>query len=212
MKKQATANLTTRAAILDAAETLFAERGYFGASLREIAGLAKVNSGLMSYYFGTKVELFSQVIDRRILELFRTYHEYMDGLVADGCGPHETVAAFIRFFFELATRHGSGWGNYVRLMSCGMSVREDPAVRAIMARFSAIGEDLYKRIRKLMPRADETRLRLNLYFLESSLVFMLEDPGLLDSRTKGRYRVGKLVPVAEDMARFWMGGLAAAAR
>lgn len=55
----------TRNRLLDAAEQLFAERGYDGASVRDINDIARVNSGAIHYHFGTKDDLFRAVVDRR---------------------------------------------------------------------------------------------------------------------------------------------------
>lgn len=52
----------TRAAILEAARKRFAREGYDGASLREIASDAGVDAALISRYFGSKDELFSEVV------------------------------------------------------------------------------------------------------------------------------------------------------
>lgn len=51
--------------ILDAAEETFAEHGYAGTSLREIAKRAHVTQALVTYYFGTKESLFREVFLRR---------------------------------------------------------------------------------------------------------------------------------------------------
>jgi len=52
----------TRQAVLDAARQLFAERGYDGASVRDIAGAAGVDPALVHHYFGSKQELFLTVL------------------------------------------------------------------------------------------------------------------------------------------------------
>ncbi|ATQ44162.1 TetR/AcrR family transcriptional regulator [Caulobacter mirabilis] len=52
----------TRAAILEAARKRFAREGYDGASLREIASDAGVDAALISRYFGSKDELFMEVV------------------------------------------------------------------------------------------------------------------------------------------------------
>jgi AcrR family transcriptional regulator len=52
----------TRQAILDAARARFAQEGYDGVSLREIAGDAGVDAALVSRYFGSKEELFTEVL------------------------------------------------------------------------------------------------------------------------------------------------------
>jgi AcrR family transcriptional regulator len=51
----------TKAAILEAARTVFALLGYDGTTMRRIAVDAGVDSALISYYFGTKQELFVAV-------------------------------------------------------------------------------------------------------------------------------------------------------
>jgi AcrR family transcriptional regulator len=62
----------TRARILQAASTLFAERGFAGASTHEIAAAAGVNQALVRYHFGTKEALWQEVIETGLAELART--------------------------------------------------------------------------------------------------------------------------------------------
>ena len=53
--------LDRKAAILLAAERLFAQRGYHGVSLRQIAAEAGVPLALVGYYYGAKHELFHAI-------------------------------------------------------------------------------------------------------------------------------------------------------
>ncbi len=55
----------SRIAILDAAETLFAKRGFDATPTREIAKKAKVTTGLVFYYFPTKKALLKTLIEER---------------------------------------------------------------------------------------------------------------------------------------------------
>lgn len=57
----------SREAILDAAEGLFAERGFVGASLQEIGAAAGLARATPSYFFGSKEGLYAEVL-RRVLE------------------------------------------------------------------------------------------------------------------------------------------------
>jgi AcrR family transcriptional regulator len=52
----------TKAALLDAASSLFAERGFDRTTVRDIAKKAGVNQALLFRYFGTKEALFEEVI------------------------------------------------------------------------------------------------------------------------------------------------------
>lgn len=50
----------SRAAILKAAQRLFADRGYGGASVRAVAARARVDPALVLHYFGSKAGLFAE--------------------------------------------------------------------------------------------------------------------------------------------------------
>jgi TetR/AcrR family transcriptional regulator len=54
----------TRVAVLDAAERLFAARGYRGSSLEEIGREAGLSRGTPGYFFGSKQRLYGEVLDR----------------------------------------------------------------------------------------------------------------------------------------------------
>src|SRR5438552_15761887 len=59
----------TKVAIMDAAERMFAERGFKATSLREITAAAKANLGAVNYHFSSKDELILAVLTRRITPL-----------------------------------------------------------------------------------------------------------------------------------------------
>lgn len=52
----------TRGELLEAARRTFAERGYDGTTVREVAARAGVDARLVAHYFGSKAELFREVV------------------------------------------------------------------------------------------------------------------------------------------------------
>jgi TetR/AcrR family transcriptional regulator len=75
----------SRRAILDAAERLFAARGFDSASLAEIGEAARVSRATPSYFFGSKEELYRAVLKRlatertaRLEPAFRPLHEWAE--------------------------------------------------------------------------------------------------------------------------------------
>ncbi len=70
------ADVGNRARLLQAATDAFAEQGFEGASLRAIADSAGVSFQLITYYFGSKEELWSATVDY----LFERYLETGKGL------------------------------------------------------------------------------------------------------------------------------------
>lgn len=59
----------TRQALLNAARTLFGERGYTATSLEDIVQAAKVTKGALYHHFGGKQELFGAVYEQVKLEV-----------------------------------------------------------------------------------------------------------------------------------------------
>ncbi|WP_017607649.1 TetR/AcrR family transcriptional regulator [Nocardiopsis xinjiangensis] len=92
----------TRTQILDAAERLFAERGYRGTSVRAITDLAGANLAAVGYHFGSKAELMAAVA-RRVIEPINTaQHAGLDRLLARTSDPAvtELVEAFAGPLFD----------------------------------------------------------------------------------------------------------------
>jgi AcrR family transcriptional regulator len=67
----------TRSLLLDAAEEVFAERGFMAASLDDIARAAGYTKGAIYKHFSTKEELFLAVTDRYWRRYFENFAEIM---------------------------------------------------------------------------------------------------------------------------------------
>ena len=86
----------TRDAVLVAARALFAERGYDGASVRAITDEAGANLGAVTYHFGSKEDLYVEVLKQAITPLRDRVYE----AVVRERTPLDRVAAIMRAFFE----------------------------------------------------------------------------------------------------------------
>jgi len=67
---------SARQRILDAAEALFAERGYAAATTREIAAQAEIQKRMLFYYFPTKDALYRAVLERIIANLIAIHERF----------------------------------------------------------------------------------------------------------------------------------------
>ncbi len=75
-----------RSRLLEAAEELFAEKGWAGASMRELTARAGANLAAVGYHFGGKQELFREVVLRRIRAINEVRLERLDALEAAATG------------------------------------------------------------------------------------------------------------------------------
>jgi TetR/AcrR family transcriptional regulator len=96
--RQRPVSIAARDAILKAAEEEFAERGFGGARAQSIATRAGVNKALPFYHFGSKAELYDEVIKRALGRLAEFMAEATPAL-----SPRERLATFVhRLFAYLA--------------------------------------------------------------------------------------------------------------
>lgn len=91
---------STRESILDAARRLFAERGYAGASLGDIASEVGIAKASLLHHFPNKEELYREVFERMLAEWFVWVEDALDG-AGEGWSQfdHVLTAAF-QFFAE----------------------------------------------------------------------------------------------------------------
>jgi AcrR family transcriptional regulator len=97
----------TRGAILTAARTQFAARGFGGASLRSIAREAGVDASLISHYFGDKSQLLVATMQLPVNPI-----EKIAGVVADG--PDGMAERLLRTFLTAWDPHREVFSTLVR--------------------------------------------------------------------------------------------------
>jgi len=92
----------TRTQLLDAAERLFAERGYRGTSVRAITDLAGANLAAVGYHFGSKADLLAAVVRRVVEPINAAQSAGLDRLLARTPDPSvvELVEAFAGPLFD----------------------------------------------------------------------------------------------------------------
>jgi AcrR family transcriptional regulator len=77
----------TREKLLEAAAEVFAETGYYGATVRQICARAGANIALVNYHFGDKMGLYTEVLQKSV----RTGHVNAIRSALDQNGPPEDI-------------------------------------------------------------------------------------------------------------------------
>ncbi|MEJ2009902.1 MAG: TetR/AcrR family transcriptional regulator [Acidobacteriota bacterium] len=116
--RRTTGRPETRAAILRAAEHIFAEQGLAGARTDAIAVAAGVNKALIYYYFKSKDALFVAVIEEHL----KDFHEKAFAILSSEEPVREKVLHYVGMHFDfIAARK-----NYPRLFQRFMMSEERP--------------------------------------------------------------------------------------
>lgn len=164
-------SLATRERVLDAAETVFARRGFEGATIRDIAAEAGLPVGTIHHHGHGKEALFHTTVARRAETLSRARLAALERTRNAGALTVETVlGAFIRPFFELVDED-PGWRHYARLIAF---VSVDAQWREISAEhFDPTAEVFFRDLLALLPGASRAEIAEGFVFTVSAMLALL---------------------------------------
>ena len=135
---------TTREAVLDAAERLFAERGFEATSLTDVGAAAGVSRGTPGYFFGSKADLYRAVLERCFSAVRSAVRSGRARALASG-EPRETVlAGVVSEYFDFITANP----NFVRLieweaLTGGRTLQDvPPHVEAAQEALAALSDEV----------------------------------------------------------------------
>ncbi|TDF62198.1 TetR/AcrR family transcriptional regulator [Cupriavidus sp. L7L] len=195
-----------RERVLDAAERLFAEGGFDGVSMRDIAAAAEVGLPLIVYHFETKQNLYRALFDRR-KTLFDARLEALRTPLADGEDPVEhLVRAFVEPVIRIQDREEGV--AYAKLVAREAS---DPkaAVRSVVADyFDPFAMEFVKAIRKALPGNDASYASWAYLFAVGALVMSVFD-SRIERISGGKVKTGDLRRKSEYLVTFISAGIRA---
>jgi AcrR family transcriptional regulator len=162
--------VSTKERILDSAETLFAEKGFQGTSLRAITGGAGVNLASVNYHFGTKESLLQAVLERRLIPLNEIRRERIEEVrtKAHQRGTRPSVKEVLHAFVEPTLRFkesGSGAVDFIALVARSLSDPDDTVRRAFLILIMPMFQLLYGTLRESLPEVPEKVLLWRLHFV-----------------------------------------------
>ncbi len=177
-------SLETKARILDAAELVFAERGFEGAALRDIAKLADVPVGLVHHHGNSKEELFCQTVRRRAAEMADIRVKSLEALKeADDINLYTILDCFIRAYIILAETGGDHWRAYGRLVA---HVSSDPRWKELTEECFDPTANLYlDEILNLYPKAERPAAAAGQVYSVSAMLAHLNSGWRIDALGNG---------------------------
>ncbi len=206
---------STKDRILDAAECLFAERGFRGTSLRDITAAAQVNLAAVNYHFQTKDALTVAVLSRRI----RPMNEKRLAMLSEceeraGKGPLPlecVLRAFVEPLIWLRQELPDG-AAAVRLLGQMFTEPGEVFQQLFELEFGETVRRFIIAIRRALPQLPEEDLFWRFYFLLGSLVHVITGGERMNVISKGRYDASDVHAIHERLLAFAEAGFRAPGR
>ena len=115
---------STKDAILDSAEVLFADNDVAAVTMRSIADAAGVDPASVTYHFGSKSDLIAAVIRRRYVELREHRTSALNRLLAEAREiptAHQLLDTVYRPLFDMVKFNDHAWRSYSNLVASTLS-------------------------------------------------------------------------------------------
>lgn len=174
--------MSTKNKILDAAEQLFADKGFNGTSLREITSLAEVNLAAVNYHFGSKKELIKALMSRYMDELSPNL-ELALTQVRDLPEPTliQVFTAFVDPLLSLNRFRANGTSNFLQLLGRGYTDSQGFLRWFLTTQYPNVISTFVDAVHKAYPELSAEDMFWRLHFTMGTVVFtMSSSDALLD--------------------------------
>jgi AcrR family transcriptional regulator len=192
--------------LLDAAEGLFADRGYDGVSIRDIAAAAGVNVAAINYHFGGKERLY-QVILERVMTAKRD--RYLAALraprKASDEGLEDLLRAFFRTHFDDTLKSERG-ASFIKLLVRELHEGSRERRQIIQEQLAPLWTEFGQALREVVPGLDEAAAAWVAGSLHGQLVHFTmrwhRAPAPLAGGDQPHLVQALFPPLAEDVDRY----------
>ncbi len=201
--------LDTKTLILDAAEKLFATRGFYGVSMRQITIEAGVDPALANYHFGKKRNLFDAVMLRRAEVLNRERIQMLDDCLrrAKPNPPplEEIIDAFTHALLNRSNKGGAGWKHYFAIIA---QINNHPELGGVIMTqyFDPLAKKFMKAITRALPDAQPEDLYWCYHFLSGALTLTFSGTNRINNLSDGLCNASDLDAVHERLVPFITAG------
>ena len=199
----------TRDRILDAAEKLFAQKGFEGVSVRQIMSGADADVSLAYYHFKSKRDLFDQVMLRRVEYLneirLQALTEVEERHPDDAPTVEEIIGAFTQPLMQLLADDHDKWSHYYQLIA---QINNSPDQGGVlMSRyFDPLVSRFIEALRKALPNCDDEDLYWSYHFLSGALTLTFAETGRIDNLSGGICSSKDIAAINERMHVFLAAG------
>ncbi len=200
--------------ILDAAEQLFAELGYHGVTLKDVAARVGVSSTLIHYHFAGKESIYEAVWARKApqsahnrLEAMRRYAEEAgDAVTVEGA-----LHAWIDTDLDAHLANEEHWAAFGRIAAQANSATGWGAGKMVKY-FNPVALALIDLLKRAMPDCDEATIFWGYHFLSGAMTHNMARTGRLNDLSGGLCSSDDFEAIRRHMATFMAAGFEAICR
>jgi AcrR family transcriptional regulator len=171
----------TRERLLDAAERLFATRGFDGTSLREVTAAASANVAAIHYHFGSKEELLRAVLSRIVAPVNSERLRLLEKAEADAAPGAPSVEAILGAFLapdlEVIRDLGERGAVVTRFMGRSYTEPSDLVRRMVGEQFGELGQRFHRALCRAVPDVPPDEVYWRLMAVVAVITYMLAAPG-----------------------------------
>lgn len=205
MTQQLNNSGSTKERILGAAESLFAQRGFDGASLRQLTSAAGVNLAAVNYHFGSKEKLVEQIFRRRLDALNDSRLKALS-LVEGGQATtlEDVLSAFIRPALDLS--HDESGSLFMRVLARAFAEHDDTLRQFLSENYGHVMRQFTAEFARLLPQLTKQELYWRIDLVSGALTHAMSGFGMIQ-RKSGVSEIEHREETAQHLIRFAVAGL-----
>jgi len=208
-KANSNTNKGVRDRLLDAAEELFCEHGFEGASIRDIAAIAKCNIASVNYYFGGKEKLYEEVWRRHLITMRDARIASIDKVMSQNDGKprlEDLLRSYVNAFIEPLVNESKGF-RFIRLMVREMIDRHLPMFVEEM--IVPVMAALQQALMKICPGLEESKARLAILSVVGQLIHTVGAKAMFEWTDNPDIPKFELTEVVNHIVKFSAAGIRA---
>lgn len=200
--------------IVDVAEQLFAQNGYHGVSVRDITSAAGVRLASVNYYFGTKENLYFEVLSRRGNYIFNERPRRLAEIEFDNLEERQAIAqichAIVDPMLEKVMTNDPGWRAFcnvtARILTSPLAKHQEPPK---MDEYDKLSLDLIGALQRYTRDDDERKAHQAFQFISGASLTLISNSERMETLSGGKYRSDDYQHLYQSMMDFVIGAATA---
>lgn len=197
--------------LLDAAEQLFAEKGFEAVSVRDITQLAQTNVAAVNYHFGSRENLLTMVMTRYMTPVNEERIARLEALERKWSGKsvplEEIIDALVRPFVGRVRKSELSERLFYKLMGRTFAQQGDGLPAPIEEQLRNVVQRFTRAFGKTLPAVNADDLTWRIHFMVGGMIHMLTHQEILHRLTNGASGTPPMEAIVSRFIRFAAAGL-----